>query len=393
MKTIDLIEETATQFTAGQLPGDAIAVLERSEKFEVKFIHVGSAFVPQIRARGWVGHIPISKEVLIRVTPKISIDNIFRMLEVAYHLKSFQFLEGQTNVEHLNDVIERLAAVLARRVIDRCREGLFRAYTDQDEDLLCVRGRINLHATIKNRLRGSPNIRCDFQENTADISDNQILFWTLNVVSHMGLRRNEVQSDVRKAYRALSGAISLVNCDKLSCINRLYHRLNEDYKPMHGLCRLFLEHSGPGIRAGDRNFIPFTLRMPELFESFIAEWLKAQKLPTRVSSHYRARITGNQNLVVDIDLLLRDLATDKPLAVLDTKYKITDDFSEGDINQVVAYAARIGTNLAVLVYPRSHEPLELHYGPITVRSLGFDLSSSIEDAGYAFRDQLLSLLA
>jgi 5-methylcytosine-specific restriction enzyme subunit McrC len=249
MKTIDLIEETTAQFAPGQLPEAAALVLEQSDKFEVKFARVAGELVRQIRPRGWVGHIPINNELLVRVTPKVPIDNIFRMLEVAYHLKSFQFLEGQTNVEHLNDAIERLAAVLARRVIDRCREGLFRTYIDQDEDLLCVRGRINLQPTIKNHLRGSPNIRCDFQENTADILDNQILFWTLNVVSHMGLRRNEVKSDVRKAYRALAGAISLVSCDRSSCINRLYHRLNDDYKPMHGLCRLFLEHSGPGIRA------------------------------------------------------------------------------------------------------------------------------------------------
>ena len=68
------------------------------------------------------------------------------------------------------------------------------------------------------------------------------------------------------------------------------------------------------------------------------------------------------------------------------------NFSEDDINQVVAYATRMGTQLAILVYPRPHEELELHYGPVTVRSLSFDLSSPIECAGDAFRDRLLSLL-
>jgi 5-methylcytosine-specific restriction enzyme subunit McrC len=358
----------------------------------VKFVYVAGEFHREIRPRGWVGHIPINNELLVRVTPKVTIDNVFRMLEVAYQLKSFQFFKGQTNVEHLNDAIERLAAILARPVLDRCREGLFRAYTNQHNDLLYVRGRINLPRTITNRLRGSPSVGCDFQETTGDIPDNQILFWTLNVISHMGLRRSEVQSEVRKAYRALAGAISLVRYDAASCMNRLYHRLNDDYQPMHGLCRLFLEHSGPGIRVGDRNFIPFTLRMPELFESFVAEWLKAQRLPMRVSPHYRARITGNQNFTIDIDLLLRNLTTDRPLAVLDTKYKISDDFSQDDIHQVVAYATRVGCQLAILVYPRPHEEVELHYGPVTVRSVCFDLSSPMDHAGDAFRDRLLSLL-
>src|SRR5262249_39804727 len=118
----------------------------------------------------------------------------------------------------------------------------------------------------------------------------------------------------------------------------------------------------------------------------------AQMLPVRINPHYRARITGNQDLVVNIDLLLRDLKTDQPLAVLDTKYKISDNFSEDDINQVVAYATRMGTDLAILVYPRAHQALELYYGPITVRSLSFDLSRPLEVAGVAFRDALLSLL-
>jgi 5-methylcytosine-specific restriction enzyme subunit McrC len=95
MKTIDLVEETATQFARGQIPESVALELEKSEKFEVKFVHVGGDFFRQIRPRGWVGHIPINNELLVRVTPKASIDNIFRMLEVAYHLKSFQFLEGR----------------------------------------------------------------------------------------------------------------------------------------------------------------------------------------------------------------------------------------------------------------------------------------------------------
>jgi hypothetical protein len=52
----------------------------------------------------------------------------------------------------------------------------------------------------------------------------------------------------------------------------------------------------------------------------------------------------------------------------------------------------MGVNLAILVYPRSHETLELHYGPIVVRSLGFDLSFSIEKTGDVFKKELLLLL-
>ena len=55
------------------------------------------------------------------------------------------------------------------------------------------------------------------------------------------------------------------------CIrDRLYHRLNQDYQPMHGLCRFFLEHSGPTHQDGDSAMIPFVVHMPALFEKFVA---------------------------------------------------------------------------------------------------------------------------
>ena len=139
MKTIDLVEETATQFAPGQLPESAAIEIERSEKFKVEFVHVAGEFFRQIRPRGWVGHIPINNELLVRVTPKVPIDNIFRMLEVAYQLKSFQFFDGQTNVEHLNDAIERLAAILAREFSIDAERAYFELTPIKMTIFLCAR--------------------------------------------------------------------------------------------------------------------------------------------------------------------------------------------------------------------------------------------------------------
>ena len=48
----------------------------------------------QFTAQGWVGYIPLTAELAFLLQPKVPLGNLFRMLEYAYHLDSFTFLEG-----------------------------------------------------------------------------------------------------------------------------------------------------------------------------------------------------------------------------------------------------------------------------------------------------------
>ena len=55
----------------------------------------------QLTSQGWVGFIPCTSELGISLKPKVELQNLFRMLEYAYKLKSFQFLEGLVECESL----------------------------------------------------------------------------------------------------------------------------------------------------------------------------------------------------------------------------------------------------------------------------------------------------
>ena len=56
---------------------------------------------------------------------------------------------------------------------------------------------------------------------------------------------------VRHAYRTIQGLVTLAPFNARACVGRLYNRLNDDYEPLHALCRFFLEHSGPTSRAAN----------------------------------------------------------------------------------------------------------------------------------------------
>lgn len=375
--------DKATAFRLYQFLDDRVSLDFPSPANEEKY---------EFRSSGLVGIIPF-EDFVITINPKVSIANLFGMLEYAYHLKSFELLEGLTDVDSMNALYERLAHVFVRRVLDRVRKGLYRGYVEKTEDLSYLSGRVLVAATIRRNLCGSARLECVHEEQTADLLDNKILAWTLFRLSRSSIQRDDVRGLIRRATRVMNDVVDISPVLPTDCIGRFYHRLNEDYRPMHGLCRFFLESQGPGISAGEHAFIPFTLNMPGLFENFVAEWLHARVRSVRVFRQYDVELGGTNSVTIRIDIVLRDAETDAVLAVMDTKYKRALDPDSKDVMQVVGYAATMRTTKAILVYPSRDTRTELiHAGEIIVTPLIFDLSEDIERAGIRFAAELLEVL-
>jgi 5-methylcytosine-specific restriction enzyme subunit McrC len=395
MRVIELTEETPSMLAPTELTQDeALAVHKRfGVQVAVGFPTVLTENRFELRPSGCVGQLPVSSDLLIRITPKIPIANIFGMLEYAYNLKSFKLFEGVVDVAVIEDLFERLAAILARRVLGRVRKGLYSSYIAEEDNLPFVRGRISIAPTVRGMLRGGTKLWCQYDEHTADVQDNRILAWTLYCLRKLPFKRESVQRDVRHAYLALAGTITVTPAEARECMHRFYHRLNDDYEPMHGLCRLFLEHLGPGIEAGEHLFLPYIVDMPILFETFVAQWLREHVPPElQVTPHYRVRLDANVNLTFDMDIVVRDRETEQVLAILDTKYKRATQPDEADISQVTAYAVQLHAPKAILIYPSSQtQPIGVKIGDISVQSLVFDVSSK-DLGGDVFLSELMGVL-
>lgn len=343
----------------------------------------------RLSARGWVGYFPVSEEFAVEIKPKVGVHNLFRMLEYAYRLKSFRFLDDIFHADTLQDLYERLAGLLSRLVLDRARRGLYRAYLTRSEYLPYVRGR--LEARELSLRPWTVELPCAYEDHTADIEDNHILSWTLFVILRSGSLTERELPNVRRAYRALQGTVQTYPVGPDSCYGRTYNRLNADYEPMHALCRFFLENSGPTHERGDRSMLPFLVNMPRLYELFISEWLNAH-LPDVISlvPQERAYLGKASGLYFDIDLVLHDTSTGEVLCVLDTKYKDTATPATDDVAQIVAYAEKMGCQEAILVYPRGLPwSFEVQVGDIRVRSVSFSLEGEVDEAGHRFMRTVL----
>jgi 5-methylcytosine-specific restriction enzyme subunit McrC len=306
-RVLDLHEEEVARFPRAMLLDAEVLALNESGKFDVEPASLFNGYTYGLRSRGWVGQIPIGDDLLLRITPKVPVSNLFRMLEVAYNLRSFRLFDGEIQIESLEDVYERIVSILARRVLDRARKGLYRGYIYEAQDLPYVRGNIDVLGAKLNSMRGIPRIPCHYEEHTADLEDNRILLWTLHQVRRQAIRQEKIRIELDRARRALTGTITLEQCSPNDCVHRLYHRLNDDYSPMHGLCRFILEQAGPSTHPGDRTFIPFELDMRKLFELFVAEWLRANAPPgMTVRCQHNAALDSNLEMKIHIDIVLCD---------------------------------------------------------------------------------------
>ena len=385
---IELTEYQLATFDRDSIPesvGEKIH-LNYAKEIKIEFPNFKTGYKWQLTSKGRVGNIPITPEFHIAIRPKVPINNLFGMLEYAYNLK-IKFPQGSINCQFLEESYERLANILAHKILERCRKGLYRDYLSKTERLAYIRGRVDLRSALQKPW--DVKLKCHYNEQTGDIEDNQILAWTLFIIGRSGLCRESVSSTVRKAFHALQGFVTLKTFKSEACIDRNYHRLNQDYQLLHALCRFFLDNTGPSHETGDREMLPFLIDMAKLYEQFVAEWLKANT-PKGFFVKPQHRVIHDPNYFYRIDLLLCDIATSKVLYVLDTKYKAPDKIDNKDIYQIVAYAHALNCQNAILIYPQTLEkPLDIKHGDIQVRSLTFSLNSDLNEAGKTFLTSLL----
>jgi 5-methylcytosine-specific restriction enzyme subunit McrC len=386
---IELDEEIPRTLPESELDIETVKTLQRDHKQKISYEYSFCDKTHTIKSNGYIGYIPLNEKYIIRITPKVAVSNVFRMLEYAYKLESFELLQGLTKVESTEDFFENFVNILAKRILERNRKGLYSDYVERSDIIPYLRGRMKILPTTVSIFRGATTPTCEFEEHTSDLAENQILLWTLYQLRQFQIKREEVRNTVRKAYRELVNKASLSQINPNECINRFYNRLNQDYRPLHGLCRFFLEHVGPAIERGNYDFLPFVIYMPHLFESFVAEWLR-EKIPSEfnVKNQY---VLNFDPFEFRIDLLIVDASTGENLCVLDTKYKTA--LKTEDFNQVAVYASAIKTKNAFLVYPKPiPTPLHRPISDVLVRSLTFDISKDPDKAGNDFLKELIDHL-
>ncbi len=393
---ITLQEYTSQTLPPGIITNEQVSRLATLYQKQLKVVPPGFGETDlRLSNEGWVGAIPLGDRAGVHLTPKVPIANVLRMLEVVWDLKSLSFPEGTFAANSITDFFERVAIIFAKRVALRCTRGIYRTYIEEHADLVAVRGRVQVSEAIARPAR--VRLPCRFEEFTADVDENRILSFALEVIRRSGLC-TEAHSlpTVRMAHQLITMHARPMPFTAGACLGRNYNRLNHDYRLLHALAHFFIAHMGPTIDAGGRQTTPFLLNMHTLFEEYVAAYVRNSISMQHLPFHFKAQepvtldpIAGVRFL---IDGVVRNSTENGPVRiVLDTKYKSPDSPGTDDIAQVIAYAHVLGAPEAVLVYPAQlANPIDFESCGIRVRSIEYNLEGNLTFAGVAFLRQLLA---
>jgi 5-methylcytosine-specific restriction enzyme subunit McrC len=344
------------EYTAVRLPPTALSMAEGEQIWQRYRQQIHVAFPSpqtsqqwQLTAQGWVGYLPLSPELHLWLHPRLPLPNLWGMLGYAYELAQLQIWHELVQADSLAGFYEQLAGVLAQGVLGLAQAGLYREYVGVRGNTAVVRGRIPIRPNLHQP--PSATLICDYTHHTVDVLANQLLAVTLHQIARSGLCSRPIWQEVRRACQALAG-VSLPPLQAEDCDRMVYDRQTEGYRLWHALCRFFLAGQGPAHAVGTQDTLPFMVDMSQLFERFVAEWL-VRHLPARWLVERQPVLTAGQGVTVIPDMIIRERATYRPIAVLDTKYKVVASPEAGDVYQVAFYAAQVvGCDTAVLLYPQ-----------------------------------------
>lgn len=341
-----------------------------------------------LKSLGWIGHLPLTPTFSLSLQPKIKISNVFRMIEVAYGLEKFNFLDGLYSSKTVQELYEILSLALAKRILLRMRRGIYRTYQTFEDELPFVRGAVDYLAMSRRPSRIA--LPCNFEEHTADIEENRLIAWTLAKVLRSGLCTLRSLPVVRSAYQELLGFADPSPFSPDICLDRHYHRLNADYEGLHHLCYFLLSDYGPSHEWGEQKMIPFLINMNSLYERYVAEWLRLN-LPPHYTLHIQDHYVFSTalNMSFKIDLVVSDVNTGKVCWVMDTKYKTNTNRPEtDDLHQIVSYAAAKHSLNAVLIFPIQMPSLTHQVGDIRIRTLTYAVDGDLDVNGKFFIESL-----
>lgn len=296
-----------------------------------------------------------------------------------------------------DDWFEILTRLFASHLLEEWQRGAYRTYHTVQDDLPVLKGKWLVSEQLKHPSRRHI-FSVAYDEFTADNQLNRVFRFVVERLWQ--LTRDSGNRQVLGELRQWMDEVTLSSRVTAADANPVQlTRLNERFRPLLNLARLFLEGGTLQMTAGDVSSFAFVFDMNQLFEAFIASVIHRHRseilddqladcellIQSRGASLFLAR-RGERNVFqTKPDLAVRRGLAGFPL-LIDTKYKRLDKndlrlgVSQTDFYQMHAYAHRYECPRVVLLYPQiegTPEPLRecfpLHSGREVIEAATVDL--------------------
>lgn len=249
---------------------------------------------------------------------RILIKNIYHMLAYAFtSLNEGDFEDIAT--EEFDNLHNLFAAILSKGISRLLKQGLYREYAERQEDIVALRGRIDMPGTIRHYMERERMLCCRYDE----LSENNLLNQILKTTAMLLLRHGIVDAEykaVLKQELMFFSEVELVKPDSVQWERISLRRNNSAYRMLLGVCRLVLEGMLLTTEQGTYWLASFVDErgMSRLYEKFILEYYirehpelkaSASQIPWVLDDGYDAMLPvmqtditlsrGNQVLIID----------------------------------------------------------------------------------------------
>ncbi|MGR6914320.1 McrC family protein [[Actinomadura] parvosata] len=246
-----------------------------------------------------------------------------------------------------------MAGLLARPADRVLRGGVLHGYVHHEDAVTVVRGRIRTSTHISLRLGLPVPLEVAYNDNVADVPENQILLGPDLAQSLPDVGLSTVRLLRHLAYRLVDVAPARPGAPlPIWRPTRLYER----YVPALRLAELLL--SGASLQQIGTEVVQmdgFILNMAQVFERFLTRQLTtALKLyGLRCAAQQQHRLDRRGRVPFQPDIL--GYRGGRPIVVIDAKYRSLNSSPPAEhLYQLIAYCTAFGLRQGHLVYARGH---------------------------------------
>lgn len=328
-----------------------------------------------------------------------SIALLLRLLNYSGFLNVKEIPDPISIEAYQNDLLEVFISIFVSQFNRLFNHEIHRSYQPYVENMQFIKGKILFGQSIKeNKFRKHLHF-VSYEEFTINNPLNQIIKTIFA----------RLLNQTKSVYNNKSLKLALIHLEDVDTINLYpgifdevkFNRLNEGYRPLFNMARMFYYNRQPGQSEGDEFTFTFLVPLNRLFEYYVYKLLEYSLILKNEQYHvhhhkpqvYLAQRNGKGVFQLEPDITLTQ--DKKVKVILDAKYKNPMRNSEvsvlqADVYQVLAYAVAFNCTSIYLVYPmfvsNEVDDMELatyeinsSIGPITLKVIQLDIVDAEPD--------------
>lgn len=331
----------------------------------------------KIKFINYVGIIKINN-LIIEILPKISLSN-----DIIKDRKMLIFMLSKCNklsvdIKELlnsnilnNSLLDILAKVYSKKLLNELQKGLYREYVSKEEALSIIKGKILISKSIKENTINKNKMNCKYDEFTEDNLFNAILKRAINVIL-FSIKNDDVKKELN-IINNLFNDVSDIYISNNIILNYKLNRMNNRFLECFTLAKLILLNSSMDKSLGKENGFSILFEMNYLYEEYIEVLLKEAFNDTNISINTQEKsryllwntLKERNEIALKPDIVI--YKDNKPKVIIDTKWKSSsinnrEIYSQSDIYQMYAYITTYTEcEECILLYPKFEDISHSHW--------------------------------